>query len=198
MLTYKFLLIGDTFVGKSCLRKRYINKRYHNNLSSTIGIDFGIKTLRFENKTVKFHIWDTSGNSVYHSTIQPYYKNTDCILLVFDISNHQTFDNLKTHMNYIKNLKYDIPIILIGNKNDLKKDVNTIDINNFVQKNKIYKYITTSAKYNININIIFKYFLDNIIKLDYTVIHKEHIHEKHTHKCCDIINIFEKFINFQI
>ena len=123
----KLLTLGETGVGKTSIILRYTDNSFLNSQIYTIGIDCKIKTIKIENKIINILIWDTAGQERFRNITSHYYNNTDGILLVYDISNRESFEKLNYWLDEI-NKKVDITkinIILVGNKKDLvHKNIN--------------------------------------------------------------------------
>ena len=152
-LIFKIITLGDSGVGKTSIINRYANNTFDNNTSSTLGINFVIKDLYFNQQKVRLKLIDTCGQEKYRALAKAYFKNTDACFFIFALNDKDSFYNIKEWMDLFdenNNIK-DIPILLLGNKNDLKSEIEDDIINEFV-KSKIIKYIKTSAKDKININ----------------------------------------------
>ncbi len=92
---FKYIIVGESSVGKSCLLLRFIDNRFKDAHDLTIGVDFGSKTLSLVDGTnVKVQIWDTAGQESFRSITRSYYRGSICALLVYDITRRTTFDNL--------------------------------------------------------------------------------------------------------
>ena len=123
-MIFKILLIGDAGVGKTNIVERYINKKFEENSVSTIGVDLRDKTFDFDGDRVKVQIWDTAGDPKYRTLQDSYYKGAQGFMLVYDISNKKSFENLD---KWYKAIKVDnknsnnIKVILVGNKSDLEE-----------------------------------------------------------------------------
>lgn len=93
---FKFIVIGDTGVGKSCMLLYFIDKRFRTDHELTIGVEFGTKTITTKGKTVKLQVWDTAGQDSFRSIIRSYYRGACGALLVYDVSRRDSFDSLGT------------------------------------------------------------------------------------------------------
>ena len=165
---FKILLIGNSNVGKSSLFLRYVDEIWKDNFVPTIGVDFKIKSIKIDNKTIKLQIWDTAGQERFRSLLSSYFKGANGILLLYDITNVNSFKSLSNWLIEIeKNSSKNVKKILIGNKCDLN-DLRKIPINKGKEFADTYnmKFIETSAKNNVNINecfnILGKELLNNI------------------------------------
>lgn len=162
----KICIIGDSMTGKSALLNRFINNSYYNDNNITIGIDFKSKAMDYEGKKIKLMIWDTAGQERFAGIVKVFYKNSDAIIITFDITNIASFYSLKKWINKVKaNAENDPYIIIVGNKYDIEEDRITekFDINFYLEKYN-YDYIEISAKTNFNIDNLFQIIISNIIK----------------------------------
>ena len=147
----QFLLLGNTEVGKTCLIRRYTNGIFKEEYISTIGIDYDSKKEIIDDINVQVKLWDTAGQERFRAITPNNLRNAEGIMLVFDITNSDSFNDLKDWLESIKThfgeKNISIPIIIVGNKIDLedKRDVEKDDANKFAQENN-YKYFETSAK----------------------------------------------------
>ena len=157
-LTLKIIILGSTKVGKTCLINQYFNKELNDNPISTIGIDLQSKYFKFDNDIVKINFIDTAGQERFDSISSNYLKNVNGVLLVYDITNYDTFKKIDYWNNQIKNYnKNKYSIVLIGNKIDLnnKRVVNFNDGKN-LSKRINCKFFETSARNNINVDEVFE------------------------------------------
>jgi small GTP-binding protein len=158
----KLIVLGDEFSGKSSILHRYKNKDFILNNSSTIGVDFVTSIINHNNNEYTLHIWDTSGQEKFDSIIVSYYRNIAVAIIVFDLSNIESFNNIKkwfTNIDYYCNK--DITIKLIGNKCDQSINVNQHDINLLCRDYNV-DYFEVSAKDNINIDSVFENIVEDI------------------------------------
>ena len=116
----KLLLIGDSGVGKSCLLLRYSDDSFTSSFITTIGIDFKIKSILIGDSKVKLQIWDTAGQERFRTITTAYYRGAMGILLVYDVSDENSFTNVRNWMRQIdQNAAENVNRILIGNKADV-------------------------------------------------------------------------------
>ena len=164
---FKLLIIGDSYVGKSSLLSKYVDNNFDENFNSTIGVDFKSKHLDIDDKMIKLQIWDSSGDKIFKSISCLYYKNCHGIIIVFDLTNRKSFQNVKTWLNEIKEYCHvdDVPKILIGNKSDAFRIIPYEEIIEFATSMNLL-YIETSAKDDKNIDKAFEQ-LSREIKNDY-------------------------------
>ena len=154
---FKILLVGNSNVGKSSLFLRFVDEIWKENFVPTIGVDFKIKSIKINNKIIKLQIWDTAGQERFKSILSSYYKGANGILLLYDITNINSFKSLSNWLIDIeKNSSKNVKKILIGNKCDLN-ELRKIPINKGKEFADTYnmKFIETSAKNNVNINECF-------------------------------------------
>ena len=114
----KVLLVGNSGVGKSCLLSRFCDDEYEITSMITIGVDFKIKTLPIGDKIACLQIWDTAGNKRYRSITKSYYRGSQGAIVVYDITNRDTFNRVDTWVDEITSISDDITIILVGSKSD--------------------------------------------------------------------------------
>jgi Ras-related protein Rab-1A len=124
---FKLLLIGDLGVGKSCLLLRFADDNFTESRGpSTIGVDFRFRTIRVDNKTIKLQIWDTAGQESFRNITSAYYRGAHGIILVYDVTNRESFDNVKQWVLEIDRYASEDTIkILVGNKSDRHERVVT-------------------------------------------------------------------------
>mmetsp|Transcript_27371 Transcript_27371/g.68668 ORF Transcript_27371/g.68668 Transcript_27371/m.68668 type:complete len:203 (+) Transcript_27371:172-780(+) len=154
---FKLLLIGDSGVGKSCLLLRFADDTYTESHISTIGVDFKIRTIELEEKTIKLQIWDTAGQERFRTITSSYYRGAHGIIIVYDVTDQETFDNVKTWLQEIERFGSDsVTKLLVGNKNDMEKEkvVSTEVAKEFADSLGI-KFLETSAKTSQNVEAAF-------------------------------------------
>lgn len=154
---FKLLLIGDSGVGKSCLLLRFSDDTYTESYISTIGVDFKIRTIDLEGKTIKLQIWDTAGQERFRTITSSYYRGAHGIIVVYDVTDAETFHNVKQWLHEIDRYACDtVNKLLVGNKADLtpKKVVEFAAAKEFADNLSI-PFIETSAKNATNVEQAF-------------------------------------------
>ncbi|KAF6159676.1 hypothetical protein GIB67_029934 [Kingdonia uniflora] len=154
---FKLLIIGDSSVGKSCLLMRYTDDSYVDSYISTIGVDFKIKTVEIGGKTVKLQIWDTAGQERFRTITSSYYRGAHGIIIVYDVTDAESFNNVKQWLSEIDRYANDsVCKLLVGNKCDLveNKVVDTQTAKTFAEEVGI-PFLETSAKDSINVELAF-------------------------------------------
>jgi len=160
----KILLLGDSSVGKTSILLRYVDSKFQDAQMSTFGIEYKMKTIEINNRNVILRIWDTSGQERYRSITKNFYRNTNGIAYVFDITNRGSFENIKRWLIDSQELDDKVKKILVGNKIDLENDrkIDKQIIEKFAEK-KGMKYYETSAKEGTNIDTVFKELAEEIL-----------------------------------
>lgn len=154
---FKVVLIGDSSIGKSSILLRFSDDEFQDSYITTIGVDFKIKTIDVDGKLVKLQIWDTAGQERFRTISRAYYSNVDGILIIYDITNENTFDNVQYWLGEISKYSSTTVKVLIGNKSDLdnKRMVDMKVAEEFAKRQNI-PFFETSAKENVNIDTCFK------------------------------------------
>merc|ERR1711959_346482 len=154
---FKLLLIGDSGVGKSCLLLRYVDETYQEAYISTIGVDFKIRTVELDGKVIKLQIWDTAGQERFRTITSSYYRGAHGIIVVYDVTDEESFNNVKTWLNEINRYANEnVNKLLVGNKSDLtsKKVVDHATAKAFADEIGI-PFLETSAKSADNVEQAF-------------------------------------------
>ena len=154
----KYIIIGSPSVGKSRIVERFIKNSFIENYEITVGVEFGEKNIKIEDKIIRIQIWDTAGQELYKSITRTYYKSCVCAIIVYDITSRKSFNDIT---NWIEDcIKYSpktVLMVLIGNKCDLEqsREVSTEEGQELSDKNGISFY-ETSAREGTNIKEIFQ------------------------------------------
>jgi Ras-related protein Rab-11A len=131
------VLIGDSGVGKSNLLSRFTRNEFNLDSKSTIGVEFATRSIQVDSKTIKAQIWDTAGQERYRAITSAYYRGAVGALLVYDISKHQTYENVTRWLKELRDhADANIVILLVGNKSDLRhlRAVPTEEAKSFASK----------------------------------------------------------------
>ena len=170
-----FILIGDSTVGKSCFFKRYFKNEFSIEIFHTIGIDKETKHIKIGKKSYKVTLWDTAGQEKFRFLPKKYYHNADGIFLLFDVTNEDSFNNVSSWINDVKEnsnrrnsisgKESNITIYLIGNKIDLPNRQVTKEQAEKQANSLGVKYFEISCKMNMNIpEVIYNMIIDCYIK----------------------------------
>ena len=177
---YKILLLGDTSVGKSCLLLRFCDNSFQEAHLTTIGLDFRLKTINLkEDRKVKIQIWDTAGEDRFRSITRNYYKGAKGILLIFDVTDKETFTHVRDWIERIHEESPEgITICLVGNKIDMNESrvISNEEGKKIADEFKI-PYFETSAKSNIGVEEVFTYLVKEVDTI-YMNEHKEEVGRK--------------------
>ena len=164
---YKILLLGDSSVGKTCFLMRYTDNTFQDIHMSTIGLDYKLKNVQLENgKMVKIQVWDTAGQDRFRSITKNYYKGAHGIILIYDVTEQKSFDNVKNWMAQIKEeVSERVSIVLVGNKID-DEDNRKISTEQGESMAKDYEimFFECSAKTGQNIDEIFNNLVKKVVE----------------------------------
>ena len=204
----KYVIIGDSGVGKSNILLQYINGKFSDDFKATVGVEFGAQNIEINSRIYRIQIWDTAGQENFRSIARAYYKNSICACIVYDITSRNSFNSVQSWIDdCTKQTPRNILLLLIGNKNDLndKREVQYEEGAEFAKKRNMI-FLETSAKTGNNIDNIFqrsvkqidqniidnKYDLDNEncgirkgLKTESFVLSVEKAKEKKKKKCCN-------------
>ncbi|KAK9173630.1 Rab5 like small Gtpase [Cryptosporidium meleagridis] len=171
-LHLKLVLLGDASVGKSCLVVRFSKDEFHEYQEPTIGAAFMTQSVNVDDDyTVKFEIWDTAGQERYRSLAPMYYRGAAAAIVVYDITNVETFQGAKSWISELQNINNnEIVVALVGNKYDLEssRTVDSETARNYAKEKGILSF-ETSAKTGYNVQELFEEIarkLPNTKKLD--------------------------------
>ena len=162
----QIIIIGDSTVGKTSIITRYSNGTFDSNYLATVGIDTCTKDENINGKIVRVKIWDTAGEERFKTLTNNFFRNAEGVILVYDVTNTETYSNLKFWIQSIKTNMGEntdtIPIIILGNKIDCEtREIFREEAEAFA-KGQNFHYFETSAKTGENVDSSIK-FLINLI-----------------------------------
>lgn len=166
MNAYRVVLIGNAFVGKTALILRYVNKAIQTHYEETIGSAFHTFQTKVDKQQCTIQVWDTAGQEKYRSLGPVYYRNTSAAILVFDLTDRQSFDDLEQWVMTFRATAGHSPLIfIVGNKADLEEErkVEEFEISNFAETHG-FQYFITSAVSGFNVDFLFQSIAEKIIK----------------------------------
>ncbi|XP_022095623.1 ras-related protein Rab-32B-like [Acanthaster planci] len=169
---YKVLVIGEFGVGKTSIIRRYTEDRFSPNYKLTIGVDFALKPIDWDNtKRINLQLWDIAGHERFGHMTRVYYKYAIAAVIVFDLSRPATFDSvLKWYSDVNQKVmlanEQPVPVLLLANKCDLEDTVlDAKMLEDFCHKHNFIGWFATSAKDNINIEEAMRFLVQNILEL---------------------------------
>ena len=162
---YKLVFVGDVGVGKTSVMNRFITDQFSEEYDviiifniiifknqSTIGVDFATKAIEYKDNSLKLQMWDSAGLERYRALIPSYVRGASIIFIIYDVSSQESFNNLGTWINFIKQVNTDNSmIVLCGNKTDLERRVTTQEGRNLANKEQMM-FFEASAKNGENVN----------------------------------------------
>lgn len=169
-LLFKVLVVGDFGVGKTSLIRRYTEGVFHQSYKITIGVDFSLKQLTWENKKhITLQLWDIAGHERFGCMTRVYYKYATAAIVVYDLSRPATLHSvLKWQRDLWDKVEHQngvpIPVVLVANKCDLGS-VEPKALSAFCGEHRFSGWFFTSAKENININEALNFLIERILLL---------------------------------
>jgi small GTP-binding protein len=161
-INIKFVLVGDSGVGKSTFLKRKVEDVYYSSFLSTIGVDFNTQYFIRKNYKIRTSIWDTAGQEKFSSLIEVYYRNLTAGLIFYDTTNKKSFENIQKWLNRVKKNNENLPVYIIGTKTDLNEEREIFISDLEPYKSQQIMCFECSSKINFNINEIFESIIDDI------------------------------------
>jgi small GTP-binding protein len=153
----KFILIGSSGVGKTAILKRLVSDTFLDDSQSTIGVEFETTMLNIDNQRLKLQVWDTAGQERFRAIAKAYYRSAVGVILVYDLTDRKSFEELGSWLNDIHALCDPNAVIqLIGNKADLcpRRVVSVQEAENLAKQHNL-QYLETSAKQGLNVRNAF-------------------------------------------
>ena len=163
---FKYIIIGDTGVGKSCLLLRFADDAFTESYISTIGVDFRFRTVKVDGKTVKLQIWDTAGQERFRTITSAYYRGADGIIMVYDVTSAESFEHVSDWLTEVNRYANEGTCkLLVGNKSDMEdKAVTTEQAKEYADSLGI-PFLETSAKAATNVEEAFLTMAGELIRL---------------------------------
>ena len=164
-IAFKLLLMGDSQVGKTSLLLNYTEYIFPEEHIATIGVEYKDKYIIKDNYNIRLQIWDTAGQERFRSITKSIYRNANGVLFVYDITNKESFANIKNWIKDLQNVGNDIKGIIVGNKIDLDPEriIDKKDLEEMANKYQM-PFIETSAKQNTFVNDAFNLIIDELLK----------------------------------
>ena len=162
----KYIIIGDVSVGKSNLLLRFAHGKFNEGYQATLCIELGIKNVKIRNKIYRIRAYDTAGSENFRSVTRTYYKSSACAIIVYDITNRESFNNVNVWLEECKSQTSKTTfIVLVGNKSDLEdeRQVTKEEGQELAEKLGI-PFFEASAKTGDNVREIFYNSIDEIAK----------------------------------
>ncbi|GMM48707.1 Rab family GTPase [Pichia kluyveri] len=159
MLTkHKIVFLGDQGVGKTSLITRFMYNTFDTHYAATIGIDFLSKTMYLDDKTIRLQLWDTAGQERFRSLIPSYIRDSKVAMIVYDVSNKESFDDIPRWCDYVRTERgNDVIIVLVGNKSDLPDRVISTEEGEKLSKSLEFNlFMETSSKNGYGVKNLFK------------------------------------------
>ncbi|XP_021522918.2 ras-related protein Rab-26 [Aotus nancymaae] len=157
-VAFKVMLVGDSGVGKTCLLVRFKDGAFlAGTFISTVGIDFRNKVLDVDGVKVKLQMWDTAGQERFRSVTHAYYRDAHALLLLYDVTNKASFDNIQAWLTEIHEYaQHDVALMLLGNKVDSAHErVVKREDGEKLAKEYGLPFMETSAKTGLNVDLAF-------------------------------------------
>jgi len=166
----KVIILGDSGVGKTSLMNQYVHKKFSNQYKATIGADFLTKEVVIDDKLVTLQVWDTAGQERFQSLGVAFYRGADACILVYDMTDQKSFDNLASWMDEFlvhagPSNPDTFPFAVLGNKSDLvqKRQVTTQKAAAWCQSKGDVPHFETSAKESVNVDQAFQTIAQNAL-----------------------------------
>ncbi|KAJ5067665.1 ras and ef-hand domain-containing protein [Anaeramoeba ignava] len=150
----KLLIVGDSNVGKSCILMKFCDSSFTTEHDTTIGVDFRFTDIKIDNEPIKLQIWDTAGQEKFRSITNTYYRNSDGIMIVYDVTSQYSFNRLDGWFSEIlASAPKGTKIVLVGNKCDLEDErVISFEEGEEFAKQQSCPFFELSAKSGFNIS----------------------------------------------
>eukprot|EP00792_Barthelona_sp_PAP020_P006165 TRINITY_DN2927_c0_g1_i5.p1 TRINITY_DN2927_c0_g1~~TRINITY_DN2927_c0_g1_i5.p1 ORF type:complete len:211 (+),score=58.94 TRINITY_DN2927_c0_g1_i5:36-668(+) len=166
-MLFKFIIFGESAVGKTCLLLMFTEKGFNANHDLTIGAEFGAKMVTVNDRQIKLQIWDSAGQKSFRSVTKSYYRNSAAGLLVYDVTDRKSFEVLGDWLNDARTTNPNLVITLVGNKTDIPegkaREVTEEEGEQFARENGL-EFMETSAKNDHNVEEVFMLTVRKLVK----------------------------------
>jgi len=156
----KVLMVGDASVGKTSILDAFMHERFDPRYQTTIGIDYNVKFMELQDKTIKLQFWDTAGQERFRCITRSYYHDAQIIILVFSLAHKESFNNIQSWYNEILQHTQNATIVLVGNKSDLTPSITPTTIH---QEWHYLPYFSVSAKTKDGIHYAMKQIVSSYV-----------------------------------
>ncbi|CDW77976.1 rab small monomeric gtpase [Stylonychia lemnae] len=168
----KLVIIGDSGVGKTSLIQMFEHNKFNQAFKPTIGADFSNKEITLDDRVVTLQIWDTAGQERFQSLGSAFYRGADCCVLVYDVTNNMSFENLLNWKQIFLTKSeprepHTLPFLVLGNKSDVdegQKKISEKEAKKFCNENGEMLCFETSAKNNVNVEAAFQALIARVVK----------------------------------
>ncbi|MHA1721705.1 MAG: GTP-binding protein [Candidatus Baldrarchaeia archaeon] len=163
----KIVVVGDLAVGKTSLVVRYAENKFPTSYKPTIGADIMVKMVDLKGKKVRLAIWDIAGHETFQKIRRYYYQGAAGALILYDVTNPESFEHVKDWYDDVVSHCGKIPVVLIGNKIDLKdqRKVTTEQGVKKAEEMRLSKFLETSAKTGANVHSAFVSIIEEALKI---------------------------------
>lgn len=161
---FKILLVGDEGCGKTSILMRYVKDTFQEDLSTTVGVDFDVRTVNHSGDAIRIQIWDTAGQERFHTIVSSYYRGAHAIVILFSLTDMESFEHLEAWLNNVKRYSSEnVDILILANKCDCAEDriISQETVQEYAKKVNV-TVIETSAKDCINVEEAFMELVKNI------------------------------------
>ncbi|CAN9500827.1 unnamed protein product [Ophioblennius macclurei] len=161
---FKLLIIGNSSVGKTSFLFRYADDSFSGSFVSTVGIDFKVKTVQRNDKRIKLQVWDTAGQERYRTITTAYYRGAMGFVLMYDITNRESFSAVHDWATQIKTYSWDnAQVIMVGNKCDATNERQVgAETGRQLAEQLGFEFFEASAKEDVNVRRVFERLVDII------------------------------------
>jgi len=162
----KFIIIGDSATGKTCLLRQFLEGKFPRTSTHTVGVEFGCKQLAVGASRLKVQIWDTAGQERFRSVTRSYYRGTAAALVVYDVTRSETFAHVKEWITEARSLASPGTVLyVVGNKADLKPDRQvSYEAGQRLCEELHLPFSETSAFTGLNVQEVFTHLAETVVK----------------------------------